>query len=982
MQIKGSVLIIEESFERRNFINNFLKKEGYYTCPVDSGVNAIATLATIQTDIILLGFNPINSNSFDVLKSLKKDKSLKQIPVLICTNEIDDIDISEAKKLGAVGVISTQLADNAFFKIIDQFISASKINEKTGLISEETEKLSNKKEANIIPLEKKNNKEIVSKKEEFSPKLLNIVDDANPKIKNKWEQTINSIDDILIIINKDFIIEDINIKGLELLKKTKREVVGKKCFNVIHNVSSPKEFCPICKSVLTKETEIVEHYGEIFGKWFSLKSSPVFDEKGEIVKYIDIMRDISVLKDIENLAKKQKKEYQSLNEELKQTNEELLLAKEKAEASRIKYKAAFHTSPDAVNINKLDGEYVEISEGFTKLTGYTKEEVIGKLSSDINIWIIPEDRVKLVDALKKDGVIENLESVFKAKDGTLITALMSAKIIKLNDQPHILSVTREITKIKEYERKLIAAKEIAEKNEKRLIETETRFSKLFQNMSSGVAVYKPLDEGKDFKFIDFNEAAERITNTKKENVIGKKLLHVFPKMDKTPLFKTLQEVYKTGNEVHIEPFYYKDDIREGWRENSVYKLSTGEIVAIFHDVSERIIAKNKLIEQNQELIIAKEKAENSDRLKTEFLNNLSHEIRTPLNGILGFSELLTESNLTNEKRTSYFNIVQSSSSQLVKVIDDILEISKLTTKQAKTIELEVCLNDLFVETLNEFGPRAKENNINLTLKKGLRDKEATIFSDDFRLNRILNNLVDNAIKYTNVGTIEIGYFLKNNFIEIYVKDTGIGIKKENQTKVFEAFSQEDEGISRKFGGLGLGLAIAKANTELLGGEIYLISEKDKGSVFTVKLPYKPVYLLNDTSLNHLNKNSKQKTVNILVVEDEEINFLYLETLLEANFKFECNIIHASNGIEAVEICQKDKSIDLILMDLKMPILSGFDATKQIKLFSPYIPIIAQTAYVTTEDKQKAMFYGCDDVITKPIKKEELNNILEKHLNPI
>lgn len=245
--------------------------------------------------------------------------------------------------------------------------------------------------------------------------------------------------------------------------------------------------------------------------------------------------------------------------------------------------------------------------------------------------------------------------------------------------------------------------------------------------------------------------------------------------------------------------------------------------------------------QNEELIKAKAKIEESDRLKTEFINNMSHEIRTPMNGILGFSNLLSKSGLTHEERKRFINIIQNSSNQLLRIIDDILEISKLGTKRVRVLEDKVCLNVLLLELFSIFDIKAKESKIPLYLKKGLSDIDSVIFTDKTKLNKILSNLLDNALKFTKEGFIEFGYTVVNNEIEIYVKDTGIGIKADKQGIIFERFSQEDENIAPNYGGLGLGLSITKENTELLGGEISVESEKGKGSAFFVRIPYKPAH---------------------------------------------------------------------------------------------------------------------------------------------
>jgi len=264
----------------------------------------------------------------------------------------------------------------------------------------------------------------------------------------------------------------------------------------------------------------------------------------------------------------------------------------------------------------------------------------------------------------------------------------------------------------------------------------------------------------------------------------------------------------------------------------------------------------------------------------------------------------------------------------------------------------------------------------LYLIKGLSDKQSTIISDKIKLNKILSNLLENALKFTSNGFIEFGYDLKKNNeiqeLEIYIRDTGIGIKEEYHEKIFERFTQAEKDLTKKVGGLGLGLSIAKENTELIGGKISVKSIEKSGATFYVTIPFVPVYS------DLINVESKDK-YRILIAEDEEVNFMYLETILNDTMKLNCDIIHSKNGQEAVEFCEKNSNIDIILMDLKMPVLNGFKATSQIKELSPDLPIIAQTAYSTAEDKKKAINAGCDAFISKPINKEILYEVLNKYL---
>lgn len=393
--------------------------------------------------------------------------------------------------------------------------------------------------------------------------------------------------------------------------------------------------------------------------------------------------------------------------------------------------------------------------------------------------------------------------------------------------------------------------------------------------------------------------------------------------------------------------------------------------------------------QNIQLLIAKEKAQESDRLKSAFLANMSHEIRTPMNGILGFSELLKDPKLTGKEKLEFIDIIEQSGARMLNTINDIIDISKIEARQIRVSVSNVCINEQMDFLFAFFKPETDQKGIELSYTKGLSDKISIVETDRKKLNSVLTNLIKNAIKFTHRGKIVFGYTLessKHSAVEgeddfdlhFYVKDTGIGIPLKKQKAIFKQFIQADVDGNKAYEGSGLGLAISKAYVELLGGEIGLESIPNKGSKFYFTIPYHRVK--NGSKKNKENKppvnTLNGKKINILIVEDNELASKHLNYILKniAN-----KIWLAENGREAVEMCQNTSNIDLILMDIQMPELNGYEATKQIRMFNPEIIIIAQTAYALLGDREKALQAGCNDYISKPTERTKLFELIEKHV---
>jgi len=406
-------------------------------------------------------------------------------------------------------------------------------------------------------------------------------------------------------------------------------------------------------------------------------------------------------------------------------------------------------------------------------------------------------------------------------------------------------------------------------------------------------------------------------------------------------------------------------IRQNKKKNKAYKL---------------LRLQNEEIKKNRiEIIAAKETAEESDRLKSAFLASISHEIRTPLNGILGFSELIRDMELSRSERNEYIDLISLNGQQLVAILNDIIDISQIETGQLKINPVDCNIDSLLSDLLTYYEGYKKvigKPDIKIKTKTPPQKTDLILKFDAYRLKQILSNLIGNATKFTDKGFIEFGYVFKNEIIQFFVKDSGIGIPKENLKMIFDRFRQVDESLSREYGGTGLGLAISKQLVNLMDGDIWVESEVGKGSTFYFALPLALEHETNQQNFNDYSQANKYNWLekNILVAEDVESNFNLIEIELK---KTNASVIHARNGKEAVEIFKTQDSIDLVLMDLEMPIMNGKDATIEINKLNKKVPIIALTAYVLQHQRNEILKLPFTEYITKPVNLKTLLEIIGK-----
>lgn len=762
------------------------------------------------------------------------------------------------------------------------------------------------------------------------------------------------------------------------------------------------------------------------------------------------------------------------------------LIEQKLRESESLFRLAFQTNPDAISLTSFNqGRYIDVNYGFTQITGYSAEEVIGKTSVEINIWYDSEARRKLLETIHANGYVINFEAQFRMKNGEIFAGLMSAAIMKINKEEVLLSITKNITDLKNVQSDLAKSKQSLQLAleggglgmwDWNIQTGEVRFNHLWADMlgyeMSEVEprmyfwkrlihpddvdeVMKSLqlhlegitghyeyeyrmaardgswkwiyDRGKVLEWDDkdrplralgthldvterklseektaklhkavekspvsivitdktglieyVNPEFSRLTGYSFEEVIGKKVNILQSGWHSDEFYQNLWSTIKRGEVWFGEFLNRKKDNTTYWEKANIssIKNENGDIthfVAVKEDVTEMKL----MVEDLQK---AKEKAEESDRLKSAFLANMSHEIRTPMNGILGFTNLIKETILTEEKKIEYLNIIEKSGARMLNLINDLIDISRIEAGETEVFNSSTILNELLEEAYNFFKPEAEKKGIELTLNNSLYEKMIDFSIDREKLFAVLSNLVKNAVKYSDKGEIEIGCRLYKQKLLFYVKDTGIGIPEEKQKLIFNRFIQADQNIKKAYEGSGLGLAISKAYVEMMGGKIWLESEPGKGSIFYFTIPYAPLNQ-KPASINLINEpvsevESRLGKVSILIADDDQNSKIYLNEILSESCK---KVFQVSDGNEAVKVIRKNPDIDIVLMDVKMPVMDGYEASRKIREFNSDIIIIAQTAYAVTGEEEKAKSAGCNDFLTKPINKKELFQTLERFI---
>ena len=650
-----------------------------------------------------------------------------------------------------------------------------------------------------------------------------------------------------------------------------------------------------------------------------------------------------------------------------------LNALKQIKASEKYYKQSIENAPYPIMIH-AEGEVVQLSDAWTKITGYTINDI-----PTISQWTakaygedaIPSkefiDNLYTIDSVQYDG---EWEVTTKSGDKR-IWDFSSSPNGRLSDgRKSVTSMAVDITdqkinedKIKKQNKELIIAKQKAE-------ESEANISAIIEGTNNSIWAFN-----RNYQILYLN------------HVFQEEFLQTFgvllePGMDLIEaLPESLQPFWKPRYDKVLANEQYTVEDAIPTDNSTIYiQVSFNPIVKKGQVIGGSCFGSDITLRKRVEidLLEAKEKAEESDLLKSAFLANMSHEIRTPMNGILGFASLLKEPKLSGEVQEKYISIIEKGGVRMLNIINDIINISKIESGQMEIHKQETNINEQIEYIYTFFKPEVEGKGMQFSFKNSLPSKEAIIKTDREKVYALLTNLVKNAIKYSEKGSIEFGYEKKINFLEFYVKDTGIGIPKDRQKAIFERFIQADIFDKNAYQGAGLGLSISKAYIEMLGGKIWVVSEKGIGSTFYFTLPYL-IETKDEFAINEISSPVEESSINnlkILIAEDEDISEEYITIIVR---KFGKEILSVKTGKEAVEACRNNPDIDLVLMDINMPDMNGYEATRQIRKSNKDVIIIAQTAYALSGDKEKAIEAGCDDYISKPINKSELLEKIENCL---
>ncbi len=761
--------------------------------------------------------------------------------------------------------------------------------------------------------------------------------DSLTRKKDKFHKIFESYQDVYFKADVDGILSEISPSVLQVCGYKPEEVVGKPILDFFPEKSTLRTFAKTLlekESITDKDIQLVKKNGEI--AMASLNARILKNKKGITIGSEGFLRDITERKRIEKKFLKSEEKFRTL--------------------ANFTYDWEYWVSPD--------DKILYTSPSCERITGYTPEDFTKNPNLPLDITH-EEDYTKYkqhIDFEEKNNKNEVLTFDFRIRT-------------KNNEVKWISHVCREVYNEEgETLGRRISNRDITDRKiaEQELRNSEERFKTLFYESPDAVFV-----ENYEGYILDVNPAACSLLRMKKDEIVGRNIIELVPPENES-FIKGDFPKWMTGNLTNYRGLAKASDGRNIHVEVHSSKINfSGQKAFLFivRDIT-KIIHKENLLRQSAE------KAEEADMLKSAFLANVSHEIRTPMNAIIGFSEILTNPDLKQEEREEFINYITQGSNTLMNLIEDIIDITKIEAGQIK-INFSECNVDKLLDELYATFLKMKNKNgradVELRMNKPMIDKDFVISTDPNRIRQILSNLLGNAIKFTKEGFIEFGFNLPGeNSITFYVKDSGIGIPEDKQEVIFERFGQVDDDKRNEHKGTGLGLSISKKLAELLGGTLDVESTLGEGSNFILSLPLKKDFTPDAAEIaKPVREGHNWSDKLFLIAEDSILNYTFLEALFQ---KTKVKLLWAKDGKEAVDMCRENENIDIVLMDIKMPVLSGLEAIAEIKKFKADLPIIVQTAYAMPEDRDRSFEAGGDDHLTKPINPEELFTTISKYLN--
>ncbi len=834
--------------------------------------------------------------------------------------------------------------------------------------------------------------------------LLNAMDITESKLADealrqnqlRFEQLAAQSRTIIWEVNADGLYTYVSPMIEQILGYLQIEITGKKYFYELHPEDGREEFKTAAFAIFKRKEQFLNLENRLKTMdgnfiWVSTNGIPILDADGKLLGYRGSDTDIT--------------EHKLTEEALQETKDYLDNLFNHANAPIIVWDSKFRIT--------------QFNNAFEKLSGLNVSDVLGK---QVDILFPAETREHSIECIKLTTGGDRwgeVEMQIQHIDGSLRTLLWNSATIYSTDGRTVIGTIAQgydITKRKQAElnrdqlllfttalnkiAEVIISQENAEyilENANRIIGETMQVDRLLiydvsfeQNCITGLCEWLRCDHPDiaptkaQYPLDMFLSPFTEIMNTRKylKSYSGAVDEHFI----EDGSGKILHEKLKIKSLLWYpcdfnEHGYYVFTLNQIIEARQWTQLELDFLESVAKQVSLALM-KIRMIEQRNktgiELISAKEHAEESDRLKTAFLNNISHEIRTPFNCILGFLAILDDDTLSRDERNEYTGMINQAAERLMNAINDIVEMSKIQTGQVKITLVETDINKLAREVSERFELQARIKNLTFTVKNSLAASACSIKTDDDKLNSVLGILINNAIKFTKAGSIELTVQKNENGLEFSVKDTGTGIPEDKRYRIFKQFMQADVSNTRKFEGSGLGLSIAKAYVEMLGGSIDFESQVDKGTTFYFTIPD-----ANTDAKAHGIPGTPAKmepvrlSLKILVTEDDEVNFAYINAVLtRAGYE----VLYARTGAEAVEICRDNMDIGTIFMDIKMPVMDGYIATREIRKFNPSVPIIAITAYAETGDRKRCLDAGMNDFASKPVTPRDMMEVLDKWLS--